>query len=59
MAVAVGIYQKYLDDKANKALARAMAIWNAGQDSYAAAEAGEYLAEILPDRQPRPKGKSF
>lgn len=47
--VAVGIYQKYLDDKANKALARAMAIWNAGQDSYAAAEAGEYLAEILPD----------
>lgn len=47
--VAAGIYQKYLDDKANKALAKARAIWNAGQDSYAAAEAGEYLAEILPD----------
>lgn len=47
--VAVGIYQKYIDDKANKALAKARAIWNAGQDAYAAAEAGEYLAEILPD----------
>lgn len=43
------IYQKYVDDSADKALAKARAIWNAGQDSYAAAEAGEYLAEILPD----------
>lgn len=47
--VAASIFQKYLDDKANKALAKARAIWNAGQDADAAAEAGEYLAEILPD----------
>lgn len=43
------IYQKYLDDRARKALAKARAIWNAGQDAQAAAEAGEYLSEILPD----------
>lgn len=47
--VAAGIYQKYIDDKAEKALAKATAIWNAGQDSYAAAEAGVYLAEVLPE----------
>lgn len=46
---AAEIYQKYLDDKANKALAKATAIWNAGQNSLAAAEAGVYIAEILPD----------
>ena len=46
---AADIYQKYLDDKANKALAKAIAIWNAGQDATAAAEAGVYLAEIMPD----------
>lgn len=49
VSCAADIYQKYLDDKASKALAKATAIWNAGQDSFAAAEAGEYLAEILPD----------
>lgn len=43
------IYQKYIDDLANKALAKATAIWNAGQDAEAAAAAGEYLSEILPD----------
>jgi len=43
------IFQKYLDDKAQKNLAKARAIWNAGQDAAAAAEAGTYLAEILPD----------
>lgn len=47
--VAAGIYQKYIDDQANRALAKATAIWNAGQDSYAASEAGVYLAEIMPE----------
>lgn len=46
---AVEIYQKYLDDKSYKALAKATAIWNAGQDAYAAAEAGQYLAEVDPN----------
>lgn len=46
---ATNIYSKYIDDQANKNLAKARAIWNAGQDAIAAAEAGEYLAEILPD----------
>lgn len=43
------IWQKYIDDKAAKALAKARSIWAAGQDALAAAEAGEYLAEIMPD----------
>lgn len=43
------IYTKYIDDSANRNLAKARAIWNAGQDAAAASEAGEYLAEILPD----------
>lgn len=47
--VAVDIYQKYIDDRANRCLAKARAIWNAGQDAAAASEAGQYLAEILPE----------
>ena len=47
--VATGIYSKYIDDQADRNLAKARSIWNAGQDAYAAAEAGKYLAEILPD----------
>ncbi|MCQ2177522.1 MAG: hypothetical protein MJY42_01390 [Bacteroidales bacterium] len=43
------IYKKYIDDRSRKALMKARTIWNAGQDSAAAAEAGEYLAEIDPD----------
>lgn len=43
------IWKKYIDDKAAKALAKAKSIWAAGQDAAAAAEAGEYLSEILPD----------
>lgn len=43
------IYSKYIDDKANRNLAKARAVWNAGQDMSAAAEAGEYLAEIMPE----------
>lgn len=47
--VATGIYSKYIDDQANRNLAKARAIWNAGQNAAAAAEAGQYLAEILPE----------
>lgn len=47
--VAAGIYQKYIDDRANRCLAKARAIWNAGQDAAAASEAGQYLAEIMPE----------
>ncbi len=47
--VATGIYQKYIDDHANRCLAKARSVWNAGQDFNAASEAGEYLAEILPE----------
>ena len=49
MAAASEIYQKYIDDKAAKALAKAKAVWAAGQDAAAASEAGVYLSEILPD----------
>lgn len=49
MDVATGIYQKYIDDHANRCLAKARSVWNAGQDFNAASEAGEYLAEILPE----------
>ena len=43
------IYQKYIDDEALRNLNQAKAIWNASQDAAAAAEAGYYLAQILPD----------
>lgn len=46
---ATGIYAKYVQDKANRDLAKARSIWNAGQNSVAAAEAGTYLAEIIPE----------
>lgn len=46
---ATRIFQKYLDDKSFEALAKARAIWNAGQDSAAASEAGVYLAQIDPN----------
>lgn len=46
---AVEIYQKYLDDQSFKALAKARAIWNAGQDAQAASEAGYYIAQIDPN----------
>lgn len=49
LIAADAIYQKYIDDLAQKNLAKARAIWNAGQNAEAAAEAGQYLAEILPD----------
>jgi len=49
MDAASEIYQKYIDDEANRNLAKARSVWNAGQDAAAAAEAGEYLALILPD----------
>jgi len=47
--VATGIYQKYVDDHANRCLAKARAIWNSGLNAEAAAEAGQYLAEIMPE----------
>lgn len=47
--VATDIYQKYIDDRANRCLAKARAIWNSGLNAEAAAEAGQYLAEILPE----------
>lgn len=43
------IYKKYIDDRSRKALMKARTIWNAGQDAYAAAEAGQYIAEVDPD----------
>lgn len=49
LAAANEIYAKYIDDQAAKNLAQARSIWAAGQDSIAASEAGEYLAQILPD----------
>lgn len=47
--VATGIYQKYIDDLANRNLAKARSIWNSGLDAAAATEAAPYLAEILPE----------
>lgn len=49
LSVASQIYHKYLDDQSFKALAKARAIWNAGQDSAAASEAGVYLAQVDPN----------
>ena len=49
MDAASEIYQKYIDDEALRNLNQAKAIWNASQDAAAAAEAGYYLAQILPD----------
>lgn len=47
--VASGIYQKYIDDLANRNLAKARSIWNAGLNAAAAEAAAPYLAEILPE----------
>ncbi len=52
---AADIYQKYIDDQANRNLAKAKAIWIAGQDASAAAEAAEYLAEIMPEAKCYPE----
>lgn len=46
---ALAIYRDYLDYKSYRALAKARTIWNAGQNSEAAAKAGEYLAEVDPN----------
>lgn len=43
------IYQKYLDDQCNENYTKALAIWNAAQDSEGGKEAGEYLALIQPN----------
>lgn len=47
--VATGIYQKYIDDLANRNLAKARSIWNAGLNASAAEAAALYLAEIMPE----------
>lgn len=47
--VAVGIYVKYRDRLNQKLLSRAQAIWNAGQDGAACAEAGDLLSRIDPE----------
>lgn len=52
---AADIYQKYIDDQANRNLAKAKAVWIAGQDASAAAEAAEYLAEIMPEAKCYPE----
>ena len=52
---AADIYQKYIDDQANRNLAKAKAIWIAGQDAAAASEAAEYLAEIMPEAKCYPE----
>ncbi len=49
------LFHKYIDDQANANLAKARSIWNAGQDRDAASEAGEYLAQILPDAKCYPQ----
>lgn len=49
LEAAGGIYSEYIDYKSNINLVKARSIWNAGQDAAAAAEAGWYLSEILPD----------
>lgn len=49
IGVATLIFQKYLDKQSYQALAQARSIWNAGQNSEAAARAGEYIAQIDPD----------
>lgn len=49
VVVATGIFQKYIDDLANRNLAKARSIWNAGLNATAGAEAGQYLAEIMPE----------
>lgn len=45
----VDIYNEYIDMESFEYLAKARAIWNAGQDAAAAAEAGQYIALINPN----------
>lgn len=47
--VGIDIYNQYIDMESFEYLAKARAIWNAGQDAAAAAEAGQYIALINPN----------
>ena len=49
LAAGLDIYQKLIDHQCNVNLAAARQAWAAEQNSYGAAAAGEYLANILPD----------
>ena len=59
LTTANALFQKYIDDRAQANLAKARSIWNAGQDREAAEEAGEYLAEILPDATCYPQAEAL
>ncbi|MEZ4777739.1 MAG: hypothetical protein R3D00_31485 [Bacteroidia bacterium] len=45
----ISFYQRYLDYVCAENLAKAQAIWVAGQNGRNATEAGKYLSQILPD----------
>jgi len=55
LSVAIDVYNQYVDMKAYEELAKARAIWNAGQDAAAAAEAGVHLANINPNAKCYPE----
>lgn len=59
LTMANTLFQKYIDDLAQANLAKARSIWNAGQDRDAAIEAGEYLAQILPDATCYPQAEAL
>lgn len=49
LQAADALFQDYIDYRAEMNLAKARSIWSAGMNREAAAEAAEYLAQILPD----------
>lgn len=49
LSTAIDIYNQYVDMKSFEELAKARAIWNAGQDAAAAAAAGVHIANVNPN----------
>lgn len=49
------LFRQYIDYRAQANLAKARSIWSAGLNREAAAEASEYLAQILPDAKCYPQ----
>lgn len=53
------LFQDYIDYRAEQNLAKARSIWAAGMNRDAAAEAAEYLAQILPDAKCYPQAEAL
>lgn len=56
---AEALFQDFIDFRAEQNLAKARSIWAAGMNRDAAAEAAEYLAQILPDAKCYPRAEAL